>query len=72
VTRDRDQRRAPDRGRLLFADLAPGDRLDGVEIVALRTAPYTQARTHDALPDPDTGTHVAGGVHIGSTRAPRR
>ncbi|HJL15563.1 MAG TPA: Hint domain-containing protein [Sandaracinaceae bacterium LLY-WYZ-13_1] len=56
----------------LFADLAPGDRLDGVEIVAVRTVPYAHPHTHDVLPDSDTGTYVAGGVLIGSTLAPRR
>jgi hypothetical protein len=49
-----------------FADLAPGDRLDGVRVDAVRVLPYGQAFTHDILPDSDSGSYVAGGVLIGS------
>lgn len=50
-----------------FAQLAAGDRLDGVAVVEARTIPYRHAFTHDVLPASDTGTYVAGGVVIGST-----
>ena len=52
-----------------FADLAPGDRLDGVRVEAVRVVPYGQAFTHDILPDSDSGSYVAGGVLIGSALA---
>ena len=50
-----------------FADLRPGDRLDGARVVEAVLIPYTHAFTHDILPDSDTGTYFAGGVLIGST-----
>ena len=50
-----------------FADLAPGDMLDGVEILSVRTIPYRFSHTYDILPDSDTGIYFAGGVAIGST-----
>jgi hypothetical protein len=52
-----------------FADLAPGDRLDGVRVDAVRVVPYGQGFTHDILPDSDSGSYVAGGVLIGSALA---
>jgi hypothetical protein len=52
-----------------FADLAPGDRLDGVRVDAVRVVRYGQAFTHDILPDSDSGSYVAGGVLIGSALA---
>lgn len=53
-------------GRRLDA-LAPGDTIDGVDIVEIAHVPYRHAHTYDILPDSDTGTYVAGGVLIGST-----
>ncbi|MEO7328552.1 MAG: hypothetical protein ABI193_08240 [Minicystis sp.] len=50
-----------------FADLHPGDRLDGARIVAVELIPYTHPFTHDILPASDTGTYFAGGELIGST-----
>jgi hypothetical protein len=50
-----------------FADLRPGDRLDGARVVEATLIPYAHAFTHDILPDSDTGTYFAGGVLIGST-----
>ena len=50
-----------------FADLRPGDRLDGARVVEATLIPYTHSFTHDILPDSDTGTYFAGGVLIGST-----
>ena len=57
-----------DHGRT-FADLASGDRLDGVRVDAVRVVPYGQAFTHDILPDSDSGSYIAGGVLIGSALA---
>ena len=50
-----------------FADLRPGDHLDGARVVEATLIPYTHSFTHDILPDSDTGTYFAGGVLIGST-----
>lgn len=50
-----------------FAELAPGDQIDGVGVVAVEMIPFEHAFTHDIRPDSDTGTYVAGGVLIGST-----
>jgi len=50
-----------------FADLKPGDRLDGARVVAVRVIPYTHPFTHDILPDSNTGTYFAAGALIGST-----
>ena len=50
-----------------FADLWPGDRLDGARVVEATLIPYAHSFTHDILPDSDTGTYFAGGVLIGST-----
>jgi hypothetical protein len=52
-----------------FADLRPGERLDGVEIGSVSVEPYEHAYTYDVLPDSDTGAYFAGGVLIGSTLA---
>jgi len=50
-----------------FADLRPGDRLEGARVVDATLIPYTHPFTHDILPDSDTGTYFAGGALIGST-----
>ena len=50
-----------------FADLRPGDRLDGARVAHAMLIPYAHPFTHDILPDSDTGTYFAGGVLIGST-----
>jgi hypothetical protein len=50
-----------------FADLAPGERLGGARVVAVRSIPYRHAYTHDILPASDSGTYLAGGALIGST-----
>jgi hypothetical protein len=50
-----------------FADLRPGDRLDGARVVEATLIPYTHPFTYDILPDSDTGTYFAGGALIGST-----
>ena len=52
-----------------FGDLAAGDSLDGVKVIASRVIPFGQAFTYDILPDSDSGTYVAGGVLIGSALA---
>ncbi len=53
-----------------FRDLARGDSLDGVAIVASSIVAYDQAFTYDILPDSDTGAYFAASVLIGSTLAP--
>lgn len=53
-----------------FAQLVSGGTLDGVTILDVRAIPYAHERTHDILPDSDSGTYFAGGVLIGSTLAP--
>jgi hypothetical protein len=50
-----------------FADLAPGDLVDGVRVIGAKLVDYDQAFTHDILPDSDSGTYFAGGTLIGST-----
>lgn len=50
-----------------FADLRPGDRLDGARVLESTLIPYAHPFTHDILPDSDTGAYFAGGVLIGST-----
>jgi len=52
-----------------FGDLAPGDSLDGVIVLAVETIPYVHDATYDILPASSTGTYVAEGVLIGSTLA---
>jgi hypothetical protein len=54
-----------------FADLAPGDWLDGVRVVAARLVDYGDAFTYDILPASDSGTYFAGATLIGSTLSPR-
>jgi hypothetical protein len=54
-----------------FADLAPGDLLDGVRVIGARLVDYDQPFTYDILPDSDTGTYFAGGTLIGSTLSDR-
>jgi hypothetical protein len=51
----------------LFADVQVGDRLGGVEIVALEIIPYAYDHTYDILPASDSGVYFAGGAPIGST-----
>jgi hypothetical protein len=52
-----------------FAQLAPGETLDGLRIVETSLVPYSGSATWDLLPDSDSGTYFAGGVLIGSTLA---
>jgi len=52
-----------------FADLAPGNVLDGVAIASVRRTPYTEAYTYDILPDSDSGSYFAGAVQVGTTLA---
>ena len=52
-----------------FGDIAAGDSLDGVKVVASRVISYGQSFTYDILPDSDSGTYVAGGALIGSALA---
>ena len=54
-----------------FADLAAGDLVDGVRVVAARLVDYDQPFTYDILPDSDSGTYFAGGALIGSTLSDR-
>lgn len=50
-----------------FADLRPGDRLDGARVIDVERIPYAHPFTHDILPASSTGTYFAGGALIGST-----
>ena len=50
-----------------FADLVPGDFVDGVRVIGARFVDYDQPFTYDILPDSDSGTYFAGGTLIGST-----
>jgi len=52
-----------------FGDVAAGDSLDGVKVIASRVIAYGEPFTYDILPDSDSGTYVAGGVLIGSALA---
>ncbi len=54
-------------GTLTFGDLGAGDRLDGAEIIGVRTLPYAGVRTWDLLPEGPTGAYWADGVLVGST-----
>ena len=54
-----------------FADLAPGDLVDGVRVIGARLVDYDQPFTYDILPDSDSGTYFAGGTLIGSTLSVR-
>jgi hypothetical protein len=54
-----------------FAELRPGDFLDGVAIDSVSLVPYEHSFTYDILPDSDTGAYFAAGVLIGSTLATR-
>ena len=54
-----------------FADLAPGDLVDGVRVIGARLVDYDQPFTYDILPDSDSGTYFAGGTLIGSTLSHR-
>jgi hypothetical protein len=50
-----------------FSDLAAGDELDGVRVIAAELVDYDQPFTYDILPNSDSGTYFAGGSLIGST-----
>ena len=54
-----------------FSDLAAGDVVDGVRVIASRLVDYDQPFTYDILPDSDSGTYFAGGALIGSTLSDR-
>ncbi len=54
-----------------FADLAPGDLVDGVRVIGARLVDYDQPFTYDILPDSDSGAYFAGGTLIGSTLSHR-
>jgi hypothetical protein len=53
-----------------FADLAPGDLVDGVRVISANLVDYDQPFTYDILPASDSGTYFAGGTLIGSTLVP--
>jgi hypothetical protein len=55
-------------GRRL-GDLAAGDLVDGVRVLAARLVDYDQPFTYDILTASDSGTYFAGGALIGSTLA---
>jgi hypothetical protein len=50
-----------------FGELRVGGALDGQAIIASELVAYTHTRTHDILPNSETGTYVAAGALIGST-----
>jgi hypothetical protein len=50
-----------------FADLQPGDILDGVRVVSAQWVTYKYNFTYDILPASDTGSYFAGGLLLGST-----
>jgi hypothetical protein len=52
-----------------FGELHVGDRLEGGTVSAATIVDYDERFTFDILPDSDTGTYFAGGVHVGSTLA---
>jgi hypothetical protein len=54
-----------------FAELSPGDFVDGVRVIGARLVDYDQPFTYDVLPDSDSGTYFAGGTLIGSTLSER-
>ncbi len=71
-----------DDGRSLFAspghptadgrrlgELAPGDRLDGAQVITAELVPYPGAATFDLLPSGETGAYWADGILIASTLA---
>jgi len=51
-------------------DLAPGDMLDGAELVSIEKISYVAGYTYDLLPAGETGHYWANGVLLGSTLAP--
>ena len=55
-----------------FADLAPGDYMDGVPVLSVELIPYLYSHTYDILPDSAGGTYVAAGVLVGSSLAAGR
>jgi len=54
-----------------FANLGPGDLVDGVRVIGARLVDYDQPFTYDILPDSDSGAYFAGGTLIGSTLSDR-
>jgi hypothetical protein len=50
-----------------FADLAPGDHLGEVAVLAVRVVPYDMEETFDILPASTTGHYFAAGALVGST-----
>ncbi len=51
-------------------ELAPGDMLDGAEVVSVVNIRYIAGHTYDLLPAGETGNYWANGVLLGSTLAP--
>jgi hypothetical protein len=50
-----------------FGDLRPGMRQGGVAITSAELVPYRHERTHDILPESDSGAYFAAGMLVGST-----
>jgi hypothetical protein len=50
-----------------FGDLRGGDDLGGVGVISAELVPYEHDRTHDILPDSESGAYCAAGAWIGST-----
>jgi hypothetical protein len=53
-----------------FADLRPGDSLQGQRIHSLSAEPFRFPETYDILPASDSGTYFAAGALVGSTLSP--
>ncbi|MBI3732092.1 MAG: hypothetical protein HY259_01350 [Chloroflexi bacterium] len=51
----------------LFADLKPGDLVDGSRVVKAERVRYEEDATYDLLPSGETGAYWANGILIGST-----
>ncbi len=51
-------------------DLAPGDMLDGAELISIERISYAAGHTYDLLPAGETGHYWANGVLLGSTLSP--
>ena len=54
----------------LAGDLASGDLLEGVAILAVESVSYQQEYTYDILPSGETGLYWANGILVGSTLFP--
>ncbi len=50
-----------------FADLRPGDAVDGSAVATLETLAYDAEETFDLVVSGDTGIYFAGGIPLGST-----